>query len=302
MSVASAKSKPPASEQGPNRLPRKGARSTPALVSLDLGRTSTLANFIDVIEPEKTRNDLVLSPENLRVLSAITGEHAQRDRLRRHGARHRNRLLFCGPPGCGKTLTAEVFANEVGLDLYIIRLDGLISSYLGETAGNLRTVIEAAERRPCVLFFDEFDALAQARSGTQGHGELRRVVNSLLMMFERFYGQGFLIAATNLESTLDDALWRRFDEVVLFDRPTPAKARAMLALKTRNFKPSFEIAKKAERLKGFSFAEIDRLCQQAIKQAILARRKTLSEEDFDAAYKDEMRRRKIQKRLAPSRR
>ena len=291
------------SSRGQSPAPReKKVRNTPSLVPLDLGRTSPIASFIDIVEPARTQDDLILSPENLRVLSFISDEHQNRDTLRRHGVVNRNRLLFCGPPGCGKTLAAEVFANEVGLDLYIVRLDGLISSFLGETAANLRTVVDAAERRPCVLFFDEFDALAQARSDITGHGELRRFVNSLLMMIERFQGRGFLIAATNLESMLDDALWRRFDEVVLFDRPTSAKARAMLNLKTRNFKPSFDIAAKAERLKGFSFAEIDRLCTQAIKCAILAKRKTLSEADFDLALKDELRRRKIQKRLAPEQR
>lgn len=299
MTATAAKNRSPTSRKQISKSRNKDSKNTPSLVPLDLGRVSPIASFIDIIEPEKTRDDVVLSAENLRVLSGITAEHQKRDTLRRHGSSVRNRLLFCGPPGCGKTLTAEVFANEVGLDLYIVRLDGLISSYLGETAGNLRIIIEAAERRPCVLFFDEFDALARARSDNGGHGELRRVVNSLLMMFERYSGRGFLIAATNLESTLDDALWRRFDDVVLFDRPTIAQAKALLKLKTKNFKANFDIAKKAEKLKGFSFAEIDRLCRQSIKSAVLGRRKLINEADFDAALKDEMRRRRIQKRLAP---
>lgn len=300
MTATLAKGKTPVSKTAASKRGSEEDRSTPSLVPLNLGRVSPIANFVDIVEPDRTWDDLVLSSENLTTLSFITLEHKKRDTLRRHGSRVRNRLLFCGPPGCGKTLTAEIFANEVGLDLYIIRLDGIISSYLGETAGNIRTIIEAAERCPCVLFFDEFDALAQARSENGGHGELRRVVNSLLMMFERYSGRGFIISATNRESTLDDALWRRYDDILLFDRPTLNQARIMLKLRTKNFKTDFEISKKAEKLKGFSFAEIERVCAQAIKSAILGRKKAMREEDFESALVDEMRRRKIQQRLAPS--
>ena len=220
----------------------------------------------------------------------------------RHGLNVRSRLLFCGPPGCGKSITAEAFANELNLNLLIVRLDSVVSSFLGETASNLRSVFEAAEKRPCVLFFDEFDAIAMARKNGTEHGELRRVVNSLLMFIERFKGRGFLIAATNLEASLDSALWRRFDEVVLFERPTPAKIKAMLKLKTKNFPADFNIENKAKELSGFSYSEIERVCIQAIKIAILNSRKTISQSDFEKSLKDEKRRRKIQKNLAPNNR
>jgi SpoVK/Ycf46/Vps4 family AAA+-type ATPase len=99
------------------------------------------------------------------------------DLLRRHGLEIRSKLLFCGPPGCGKTLTAEVFAHELGLPLVIARLDAIISSFLGETATNIRKVFESAAGQPCVLFLDEFDGLARARADGSEHNELRRVVN-----------------------------------------------------------------------------------------------------------------------------
>lgn len=155
--------------------------------------------------------------------------------------------------------------------MFVVRLDSTISSFLGEMASNLRTMIEAAERRPCVLFFDEFDALARARTDSGEHNELKRVVNSLLVLIGGVKGNRFLVAATNLEDRLDAALWRRFDDVVLFERLTTARISQILALKTRNFQAAFSIRDRAANLAGFSHAEIERVCNAAIKSAIAAR-------------------------------
>lgn len=277
--------------------PARG-RKTPELVPLDFSSRSRASSFIDQPEVTKTRSDIILSDGNSALLSELVEEISTAEKYLRHGLPIRNKYLFCGPPGCGKTLCAEVVANEMGLDLLVVRLDGLISSYLGETATNLRTVIEAAEQRPCVLFFDEFDALARARTESEGHGELRRVVNSLLVLIQNFQGRGVLIAATNLENTIDDALWRRFDEVLLFDRPTIKLTENFLRLKTRNFKPSFSISKYGSKLKGFSYAQIDGLCVQAMKYAISENRKTISVKHFERALKDELRRQGVRRRLA----
>ena len=280
----------------------KSPRKTPSLIPLNINTSSPVAKMVEIIEPQKSSQDIILSSENTGLLSGLAEEYKRGETLRRHGLSVRSRLLFCGPPGCGKSITAEAFANELNLNLLIVRLDSVVSSFLGETASNLRSVFEAAEKRPCVLFFDEFDAIAMARKNGTEHGELRRVVNSLLMFIERFEGKGFLIAATNLEASLDSALWRRFDEVVLFERPTAAKIKSMLKLKTKNFPAEFNIESRAKELAGFSYSEIERVCIQAIKIAILNSRKTLSQPDFDKSLKDEKRRRKIQKNLAPNNR
>lgn len=277
------------------------ARPTASLVPLDLGRSSPILPFVDCRLPEKTRDDLVLAPEIKAVLSGLLEEFRRGDTLRRHGLPLRSRLLFCGPPGCGKTATAEAFAHETGLDFLTIRLDAVVSSFLGETASNLKTVIEAAERKPCILFFDEFDALARSRTDPTEHSEIRRVVNSLLMLFERFSGRGFLIAATNLETELDDAIWRRFDEVVVFDPPTPARIKTLLKLKTRGFPAAFDIESRAAELKGFSFADVERVVLDAAKSAVLSRRKRVSEEDFNAALKAQFRRMSARRKLSRSR-
>lgn len=276
---------------------RRKGRGTPSLVPLDIARNSPIAAFIDVVEARRSNQDLILSQDNSQLLAELMREHSKNDTLRRHGLSARSKLLFCGPPGCGKTLTAEVLANQTGLDLLVVRLDALISSFLGETASNLRTVLQAAEQRPCILFFDEFDALARARNDRDGHGEMRRVVNSLLVMIEQFQGRGFLIAATNLHDTIDDALWRRFDDVLLFDRPDADQIQQLLALKVRNFRTDFDIGKYAEELKQSSYAEIDRICTEAMKIAVMSRRKTMRSEDFVTALAGEGRRKAIKARL-----
>jgi SpoVK/Ycf46/Vps4 family AAA+-type ATPase len=275
-------------------------RELQSLLPLELAPSSKLHDLIDVVQPDATRHDVVLDAGNVRVFVELLEEFRRGDTLRRHGLPIRQRLLFCGPPGCGKTLSAEAFANELGLNLFIIRLDAVVSSFLGETASNLRTVIEAAERRPCVLFFDEFDALARARTDPNEHGEIRRVVNSLLMLFDRFKGRGFLIASTNLEASLDNALWRRFDDVVMFEAPSVARIRKMLSLKTKNFAAAFDIHAYAKDLEGFSYAEIERICIGGAKKAVMARRKRIAEQDFLAALKEERRRQDIRKRASAS--
>lgn len=209
----------------------------------------------------------------------------------------RSKLLFCGPPGCGKTLCAEIFASELGLPFYLVKIDRLISSYLGETATNVRKIFEFARKQPCVLFFDEFDALARARGDDSEHNELRRVVNSLLIFIERITPKGFLIAATNLDHALDPALWRRFDEVIWFDRPNRSMIERFLRMKFKNVMLAFDPATHAADLEGYSFAEIERVCIQTIKSAIIEKRKEVGERDFREALTDERRRKHRSARL-----
>lgn len=153
-------------------------------------------DFVERVEPVHTKSGIVLSKANIRVFLGLLEEFRRADDVRRHGLPVRSKLLFCGPPGCGKTLCAEVLARELGLPLFVVKLDRLISSYLGETAMNVRKIFEFARKQPCVLLLDEFDALARSRDDAGEHNELRRVVNSLLIFIDRIQPKGFLIAAT----------------------------------------------------------------------------------------------------------
>lgn len=258
------------------------------------------ADFIERVEPRHSRNDIVLGATNVRVLLGLVKEFRRADEIRRHGLKVRSKLLFCGPPGCGKTLRAEIFAAELGLPLFLVKLDRLISSYLGETAGNVRKIFEFARKQPCVLFFDEFDALARSRDDSSEHNELRRVVNSLLLFIDHIQPKGFLIAATNLDRSLDPAVWLRFDEVVWFDKPGRSMIGRFLRLRFKNVALAFDPMQHAAALEGYSYAEIERVCTQAVKSMIIDRRKQVQERDFNRALEDEARRRAGQSRLAPT--
>ncbi len=151
-----------------------------------------------------------------------------------------------------------------------------------------------------MLFLDEFDALARSRDDGAEHNELRRVVNSLLIFIDRIRPRGFLVAATNLDQSLDAAIWRRFDEVVWFDKPDQPMIGRYLAMKFKNVAMAFDPQHFVDRLDGYSYAEIERVCIQAIKAAVIDRRKEVRERDFAAALVDETRRRSGSARLKRS--
>ncbi|NZD54976.1 MULTISPECIES: AAA family ATPase [Rhizobium] len=278
-------------EGGPSRP------SAPKALAPLLPFPEAASDFIERIEPQHTKGDIVLSATNVRVLLGLVKEFRRGEDLRRHGLQTRSKVLFCGPPGCGKTLCAEIFAAELGLPFFVVKLDRLISSYLGETASNIRKIFEFARKQPCVLFFDEFDALARARDESGEHNELRRVVNSLLLFIDQIRPKGFLIAATNLDQSLDPAVWRRFDEVVWFERPDRRMIDRFLRMKFKNVATAFDPTAFASSLEGYSYAEIERVCIQAIKSMIVERRKQVQERDFNRALKDETRRRSNSARL-----
>jgi SpoVK/Ycf46/Vps4 family AAA+-type ATPase len=290
--MASAAAKPSRRKPAPKLAP-KPAKPTSALVPLSLARDNRFTHLIESVEPARTKDDVVLSAQNTETFLELIDEFRHGDTLRRHGLTVTSKLLFCGPPGCGKTLTAEVFAHELGLPLLITRLDAIISSFLGETASNLRKLFEEVERRPAVLFLDEFDALARTRGDRAEHNEMRRVVNSLLMLIDRYKGNGFVIAATNVEDTLDEAVWRRFDEVIVFDLPEDRQIRRMIELKTKNFPIQFELGERVKRLAGYSYADVERVCIVAIKRSILKGARHVLEREFDHAIAETRRRRNV---------
>ncbi len=253
--------------------------------------------FIQKIEPIRSSQDIFLTKENVKLFQGLLREYQKSDEIKKHGLKVRSKVLFCGPPGCGKTLCAEVFANELGLPLFVVKLDRLISSYLGETATNIRKIFEFARRQPCVLFLDEFDALARSRVDGAEHSELRRVVNSLLLFIDQIQPSGFLLAATNLDQSLDAAIWRRFDEIAWFDEPDLSMVRKYLSNAFKNIDTAFDASSYATKLKGNSYANLEKICNQAIKLSILGRRKSVSKKDFAEAMSDAERRKKRSLRL-----
>lgn len=228
--------------------------------------------LLSVRRPERGRHDIVLSPENRAAVDDFLLEHHRREVLLAHGLRPGERLLLCGPPGCGKTLTAEVVAYEMGRPLAIVRTDSVVSSFLGETAANLRKVFDFASASPTVTLFDEFDAVGKEREDRSEHGELRRVVNAVLQMLDTYTGKSVIIAATNHEGMLDSAIRRRFEEVLFLDPPTTAEVAEVLRMKLRGVRFSFDIDEAAARpwFRDTTHAQVERLVRRALKDRVLS--------------------------------
>jgi len=251
--------------------------------------------LLEVRVPCRFLGEVVLSDHNKSLVEEVILEQDREELLTSHGLRPKSKLLFCGPPGCGKSLTAEVIAGELRLELVIIRFDAVVSSYLGETAANLRKVFDFLEKGRFVALFDEFDAIAKEREDESEHGELKRVVNSFLQMLDSYRGRSMLIAATNHEGMLDRALWRRFDDIFYFDRPNIEQIRRLLELKLRSTDYDLPIESRnyLQHMEKFSHADIERVVIQAIKQTILKGRKTLDTDIFEEALRRETDRKDI---------
>ncbi len=206
--------------------------------------------LIEISEHKYSWDRIILLPKTIDLMQRICNENFKRDLLATSGISPRQKLLFFGPPGCGKTLAAKVFASELQIPLVTVRFDAIVSSYLGETATNLRRVFEFIERGQWVVLFDEFDAIAKDRDNPLEHGELKRVVNTLLQLMDAFTGESLLIAATNHESLLDSAIWRRFEAVIPFYLPTEQDRVLMLRLFLKGLDhSSIDIALTREEIK-----------------------------------------------------
>jgi len=260
---------------------------------LSLGNGGTLPRdrerqtlLVDVRKTDHRMQDILLSSESKAAVETVLQEYRRSELLQVHGMRPSTKLLFCGPPGCGKTLCSEIIASELGLPLLYTRFDAIVSSYLGETAANLRKVFDYAASGKWVVLFDEFDAIGKARDDVNEHGELKRVVNSFLQLLDGFYSPSILIAATNHEQLLDPALWRRFDEVLFFPRPTVHEIRVLLTMKLKNFPHrELNLNDAASRFKGLSHADVERVCFDAIKATILKDQDSVNQEIFEKALR-----------------
>lgn len=235
----------------------------------------------DVIYPNDNRIDVILSQENRENIDTFILSYKNADRLNSIGIGVANTLLLYGPPGCGKTQCAYLIARELGLPLIIARLDSLISSYLGTTAKNIRALFEFAQKMPCVLFLDEFDAIAKARDDSNELGELKRVVNSLLQNVDAMSKDSLLIAATNHDKLLDSAVWRRFEYKLEIGLPDTNAIIEMIDLFTKkahnlNAKEKVELA---TALTGLSGANIEEVLVKAIRRSVI-QDKSIEKIDF----------------------
>lgn len=228
-------------------------------------------SMADVIMPTTEKNDIVLSNKNQNEINTFLLSYKKSDKLYSLGMDIPNTLLMYGPPGCGKTKCAQYIANQLELPLVIARLDSMISSYLGTTAKNIRNLFEYVQKTPCILFLDEFDAIAKARDDNNELGELKRVVNSLLQNIDSLEGNTLLIAATNHEDLLDKAIWRRFNYRLKIELPD-LNSRIMLI--KLFLKDSIDIDEKfleliALAMKDMSGAYIEEIVNKAIYKSVI---------------------------------
>ncbi len=238
-------------------------------------------SLIDIRLFDLTWDDVVLNQDNLEVLQRVTLENRKQEVLETYGLRPKSNLLFCGPPGCGKTLTAKVLSGTLGIPLVYVNLTAVFSSYLGETATNLKKIFDYVEKGEWVVLFDEFDAIARDRNTLNEHGEVKRLVNSLLQLIDTSNSNSLFIAATNHESLLDTAVWRRFDEVLFFGKPDLYLRKVLLKRYLSRIRhPGINLENFATDLEKATGADIERICINAIKTVILRGDRELTHADL----------------------
>jgi SpoVK/Ycf46/Vps4 family AAA+-type ATPase len=224
--------------------------------------------LVDIDLRERLADVIASSATNERI-KRVLREYRQQEKLKGHGLSNRRKLLLCGPPGCGKTLSASVIAGELSLPLCTILMDKLVTKFMGETSAKLRQIFDAIATRRGVYLFDEFDAIGGERNLDNDVGEIRRVLNTFLQMIERDRSESLIIAATNHHNMLDRALFRRFDDVITYKLPNDSERNRLLANRLGRYQGELALPTLVRASKGLSHAEIALAINDAIKQAIL---------------------------------
>lgn len=262
-----------------SRLPSAG----PSPIPLAKPR-GEVADLLAVSYPSERLSDLILRRKTRETLERVVREHKTVRDIRAHGLTPRKKLLLIGPPGTGKTMTASAIAGELAVPLFVVRLDRLMTKYMGETAAKLRLVFDAISQTRAVYLFDEFDSIGSERGLTNDVGEIRRVVSSFLQMVEQDASDSVIIAATNHPAILDRALFRRFDDIIKYSLPTRAEAIAALKAKIAGAKTATRIRwdNLASRTLKLSYADLTRAAEDALKHAIVEGR-SVAYADLSAA-------------------
>lgn len=220
--------------------------------------------------PSHALSELIVSEEINEKIQRILNEYRNRNKLVSYGLTNRRKILIEGNPGTGKTLTASIIASELSLPLYTVQMDKMVTKFMGETSAKLRQVFDSIESTIGVYLFDEFDAIGADRSLDNEVGEMRRILNSFLQFIEQDASESIIIAATNNQRLLDQALFRRFDDVLHYTLPTSMEVKRLLEYKIMAFDNHFIISKDViKAAEGLSHAEIAKVCDDTIKNSIL---------------------------------
>lgn len=242
-----------------------GKKTSPELKPLN----SELQGLVLEVESDKKLSDLIVPSEIKDRINRIIREFTHRNKLLSHNLENRRKILFSGPPGTGKTMSASIIANELHLPIYVILMDKVVTKYMGETSAKLRQIFDLIMDRPAVYLFDEFDAIGSQRGKDNDVGEMRRVLNSFLQFLERDSSESLIIAATNNLGMLDQALFRRFDDVIHYNLPSDEEKIQLLKSRLGKNVTSKDIKVLLPMLESLSHAEINQACLDAIKESIL---------------------------------
>lgn len=242
-----------------------------------------IQDLIEVVHHTSTLDDMILSDSIRESLHKIIQEQRKFNELQQYNLMPRRKLLLTGPPGCGKTMTSEALASELAIPLYTIRLDGLISRYMGESISKLKQIFNFMNSKRAVYLFDEFDSIGSHRSYGNDVGEIKRVLNSFLMNIEKDRSNSLIIAATNMQQALDKALFRRFDDIIEYGLPERKEIKKLLVRNISGLKnlSDPELQKLTKRAQGLSFADIERATDDALKEMIISGKSTISLETVE---------------------
>lgn len=272
----------------------KSRRATAPPVPISRPR-GELASLLEASYPKARLGEMILGAALAEQIQRVIREQRHAGRIAEHGLSPRRKLLLVGPPGTGKTMTASILAGELGLPLLQVRLDGLLTKFMGETASKLRQIFDATGQTRGVYFFDEFDAIGSQRGLSNDVGEIRRVLNSFLQMIEQDRSHSLILAATNHPEILDPALFRRFDDVLHYELPDPPQTAQLLKARlARTAVTRISWTRLAEAAAGLSYAEVTRAADEVLKDALIHDRERVREAEIRAMLEE---RQKIAKRL-----
>lgn len=240
-------------------------------------------------------DSLLISKETKQQLEQIIREFNDADVFATYNLLNKRKILLCGKPGTGKTFSARIISSVLQIPLVYVRFDSIISSYLGETASNLRKVFDFIESGTWIALFDEFDIIGKNRDDSHEHGEIKRVVNNFLQMLDNIKGDSIILAATNHQYMLDPAVWRRFDDIIYYDLPDENIREALFELYLRPIKkdPDIDLPQAAVMTQGLSPADIKMITEEAMKLSILDTRRCLGQGDIENAINKFSRREKV---------
>lgn len=270
------------------------AKKNRSISFLDRGKTipiyqskRDLNELIEVFHPKIKLNDMVLAPDVKESLVKLVNEQRNLESLMQYNLMPRRKLLLIGPPGCGKTMTAQALAGELGIPVFIVRLDGLISKFMGESIAKLRVIFDAMPDHRGVYLFDEFDSIGSNRNLGQDVGEIKRVLNSFLINIEKDQSNSVIIAATNMPEILDKALFRRFDDIISYPLPNEKEIIELLKRTLSGFKFNEHVNYHdlAEPAQGLNCSDIVKSCEETIKEMILSGNKELRKSDLLSSLK-----------------